>query len=172
MEKAKALLKEAGVTTPLRAELMVGNSNVTQQVGQLVQAMASEAGFDLKLRATEYATLIKEQASGNFQLSLQAWSGRVDPDGNIHQFVTCKGNLNDPKYCNPEVDRLLNAAREAGDQSSRIGLYDSALRILSSDLPLIYIYSEARIFAMTRKLQGFVAHPDGMIRLENVKFGS
>jgi peptide/nickel transport system substrate-binding protein len=172
VQKAQTLLKQAGVTTPLKAELMVGNSNINQQVGQMVQAMASEAGFDLKLRATEYATLIKEQAAGNFQLSLQAWSGRVDPDGNIHQFVTCKGNLNDMKYCNKEVDGFLNDAREAGEQSARIGLYDSALKILSSDLPVIYLYSEPRIFAMTKKLQGFVAHPDGMIRLENVKFGS
>jgi len=133
--------------------------------------MAGEAGFDVKLRTTEYATLIKEQQAGHFQLSLQAWSGRVDPDGNLHQFVTCKGNLNDPKYCNPEVDRLLNEAREAPDQAARIALYDSAQKILTSDLPVIYIYSEPRIFALTKKIQGFTAHPDGMIRLENVRFG-
>jgi len=171
VEKAKTLLKQAGVNSPLQVELMAGNSNTTQQVGQLIQAMAGEAGFDVKLRTTEYATLIKEQQAGHFQLSLQAWSGRVDPDGNLHQFVTCKGNLNDPKYCNPEVDRLLNEAREAPDQAARIALYDSAQKILTSDLPVIYIYSEPRIFALTKKIQGFTAHPDGMIRLENVRFG-
>ncbi len=169
VEKAKALLKQAGVTAPVQAELMAGNSNTTQQVAQLVQAMAAEAGFDLKVRATEYASLVKQQEQGNFELSLQAWSGRVDPDGNIHQFVTCKGSLNDGKYCNVEVDRLLNEARETGDQPERLPLYDAAQKQLNADLPVIYLFSEPRIFAMTSKLQGFVPHPDGMIRLDNVK---
>ena len=59
----------------------------------MVQAMASEAGFDLSLRPTEYAALQKESAGGNFQVVMLGWSGRVDPDGNIHTFVTCKLSL-------------------------------------------------------------------------------
>ncbi len=86
--------------------------------------------------------------------------------------MTCQGNLNDSKYCNQEVDKLLNDAREAGDQSQRIALYNAALKILRKDLPVIYLYAEPRIFAMTKKLEGFAVHPDGMIRLENLKVSS
>jgi peptide/nickel transport system substrate-binding protein len=170
--KAQALLKQAGIPLPVKAELMIGNSNTAQQVGQLIQAMGAEAGFDIQLRVTEFVTLIKEAQAGHFELSMNAWSGRVDPDGNLHQFVTCQGNWNDGRYCNPEVDRSLNEAREAGDQAQRIALYDAAEKVLMAELPIIYLYSEPRIFAMTKKLQGFVVHPDGMIRLENVRFGS
>ena len=89
---------------------------------QVVQAMVAEAGFDVTLRATEFATLLSEQTAGNFQLSRSDWSGRPDPDGNLHQFVTCEGGINDPKYCNPEVDRLLNEARAVTDPAARKAL--------------------------------------------------
>src|SRR3546814_11791284 len=77
----------------------------------MVQAMAGQAGFKLSLRPTEYAAMLAESSKGNFQMDMRGWSGRVDPDGNIFSFVTCKGTLNDGKYCNPKVDELLRKAR-------------------------------------------------------------
>ena len=62
--------------------------------------------------------------------------GRVDPDGNLHQFVTCKGGINDVKYCNPEVDTLLNDARKTPDAAARKVKYDAALKILNDDMPI------------------------------------
>jgi peptide/nickel transport system substrate-binding protein len=171
VEKAKALLKEAGVTPPLKLEFKVANNPVSQQVAQVIQAMTAEAGFEVNLLATEYATLLKEQQVGKFQVGLRAWSGRIDPDGNIHQFLSCKGNINDMKYCNPEVDKLLNEARQVTDEAKRREMYTAVVNIIQKDLPTIYLYFEPRIFAMTKKLQGLVPHPDGMIRLVNLKMG-
>ncbi len=65
--KAQALLKQAGVSLPVKAEMSVSNSTTIQQLGQLIQAMAAEAGFDLKLRATEFATQTKDMAGGQFR---------------------------------------------------------------------------------------------------------
>src|SRR5205807_5771538 len=48
--KAKALLKEAGVTTPIAVDFMVPKNVETEAVSQVIQSMAAEAGFDLKLR--------------------------------------------------------------------------------------------------------------------------
>ena len=81
------------------------------QMMQIIQSMVGRGRLRRQLKATEFATLLDEQTAGNYQLSRSDWSGRVDPDGNIHQFVTCKGGINDTKYCNPEVDKLLNEAR-------------------------------------------------------------
>jgi peptide/nickel transport system substrate-binding protein len=172
VEKAKALLKEAGAATPIKIEFKVANNPVSQQVAQIVQAMTAEAGFEVNLLATEYATLLKEMQQGNFQVSLRAWSGRIDPDGNIHQFQTCKGNLNDGRYCNAELDKLLNDARTVNDEATRRAKYTAAVSILQKDYPTIYLYFEPRIFAMTKKLQGLVAHPDGMIRFAGLKLGN
>ena len=132
--------------------------------------MVAEAGFDVKLKATEFATLLSAQTAGNYQASQIGWSGRVDPDGNIHQFVTCKGGINDAKYCNPEVDKLLNAGPPANDPR-RASRNTTRRRILADDLPIIYLYHQSWIWALNKKVTGFVPIPDGMIRLEGVKKG-
>jgi peptide/nickel transport system substrate-binding protein len=171
LAKAKALMKEAGHET-FDLEVQVANNPVQTQVLQVVQAMAAEAGFNVKLKSTEFASLLAEQSAGNYQASQVGWSGRVDPDGNIHQFMTCKGGINDSKYCNPEIDKLLDAARTSNNEEERKAKYDAARKILAKDLPIIYLYHPSWIWALDGKLEGFVPYPDGMIRLENVKFRS
>ena len=65
--KAKALLKEAGVTTPIALDFMVPNNPETRQVAEVLQSMAAEAGFDLKIRVTEFATSLKQAEDGDYQ---------------------------------------------------------------------------------------------------------
>lgn len=166
--KAKELMKEAGVET-LDVEVQVANNPVQTQMMQVVQSMASEAGINVKLKSTEFASLLADQSAGNFEMSQVGWSGRVDPDGNIHSFLTCKGGLNDGKYCSEEVDALLNKARTSNDLATRKASYDAAEKILSKDLPIIYLYHPTWIWALDKKIEGFVPYPDGMIRLENVR---
>jgi peptide/nickel transport system substrate-binding protein len=166
--KAKELLKAAGVDK-LTVEMQLPNNPVQMQLGQVIQSMVAEAGFDLKLKATEFATMLKEQTAGNFQLSQVGWSGRPDPDGNIHAFATCKGGLNDSKFCDPKVDELLNAARATNDLARRKAIYDEATALLEKNPPIIYIYHPKWLWAMNKAVEGFVPHPDGMIRLAGVK---
>ncbi|PND34900.1 ABC transporter substrate-binding protein [Achromobacter sp. HZ01] len=167
--KSKALLKQAGLER-VKAELVFGNNTTTSSIAEIVQAMAAEAGFDLSLRPTEYAALQKEASGGNFQIVMLGWSGRVDPDGNIHAFVTCKGALNDGHYCNPEVDKLLNEARTVPDTAKRKAIYDQAQTILQDELPGVYNYYQPWPFALAKKVQGFTPYPDGMVRLKGVSF--
>lgn len=169
VEKAKALMKEAGHET-LNVEVQVANNPVQTQVMQVVQAMASEAGFNVSLKSMEFASLLSDQSAGNYQASQIGWSGRVDPDGNLHQFVTCGGGINDSKYCNPDIDKLLDEARTSTDIDVRKQKYDEARAILMADSPLIYLYHQTWIWALSDSMDGFTAYPDGMIRLENVKF--
>jgi len=171
VEKAKSLLKEAGYDR-FEIELQHANNTTQTQMMQVIQAMAAEAGFDVKLKATEFATLLSEQTAGNYVLSRSDWSGRSDPDGNIHQFVTCKGGINDTKYCNPEVDKLLNEARASTDNGVRKEKYDAATKILDEDLPLIYLGHQAYLYATSKSVTGFTPSADGMIRLTGVKKGS
>ncbi|HMF67509.1 MAG TPA: ABC transporter substrate-binding protein, partial [Phyllobacterium sp.] len=81
----------------------------------------------------------------------------------------CKGGINDVKYCNPEVDALLNDARKSTDNTVRKQKYDAAAKILNDDLPVIYLGHQSYIFALKKNVTGFVPYPDGMIRLQGVK---
>jgi len=169
--KSKALLAAAGVTAPVRVELHMPNDPVTQQLGQVIQAMTAEAGFDVHLLALEAASMVQRDQQGDFETTLHIWSGRVDPDGDIHQFVTCRGSFNEMKYCNPEVDGLLNGARVILDPAERKAKYAAAMRIIDRDKPILYLFFEPHIFGAVQALHGFVLHPDGMIRLDHVTLG-
>ncbi len=166
--KAKALLKAAG-HEKVSVELFVTNNPVDNQLGQVLQAMAQEAGIDIQIRSTEFASQLRDQQQGKFQMSRIGWSGRIDPDGNIHPFVTTGGGQNDGKYSNPEVDRLLNQARTVYDPAERKKLYDAAQKILQDELPIVYLYNQTVFFALRKNLDGFVINPDGMIRLAGLK---
>jgi peptide/nickel transport system substrate-binding protein len=168
IEKAKALMKQAGVDH-VQIEMGTDNSPIVAQVMQMIQAMVAEAGFEVSLKQMEFATLLDQETAGNYQMARTDWSGRVDPDGNIHQFMTCKGGLNDVKYCNPDVDKLLNEARQSTDNAVRKQKYDAANTILSKDLPIIYFGHQSWIWAYKKSVTGFTPSPDGMIRLVGVK---
>jgi len=165
---AQALLAEAGYADGIDITIQVANNPVQLQLMQVVQAMASEAGINIEIEAKEFATLLADQSAGEFMGSQIGWSGRVDPDGNIHQFMTTGGGINDSGYSNPEVDRLLNEARTSTDMAVRQASYNAARDILNEDLPIIYLYHVTWIWALDDAIEGFVPYPDGMIRLEGV----
>ena len=58
VERAKALLREAGVTNP-SFTLMTPTTSDAQRIAQVVQAMAKEAGFDVKIQSTEFSTTLE-----------------------------------------------------------------------------------------------------------------
>ena len=165
--KAKALLKAAGYDK-LDVTLTYGNSTASNQMAQLLQAMLSEAGVNLKLLPTDYAAALDAAHRGDFEMLYSGWSGRVDPDGNLHQFLTCKGNLNYGQYCNPQVDSLLDDARVKSGLADRKALYDAASQILADDDPIVYLYVQPWPYLLSKKVQGFVAYPDGLIRLRGM----
>lgn len=166
--KAKALLKESGNPNPT-INLMVPNGSEEQQVAQVIQAMAQEAGFDLKIQAVEFATLLDHTTKGDFEAYQLGWSGRTDPDGNLYSFVACKAPLNDGHYCNAELDNLLDDARSTVDPAERMKAYDKVTALMQRDLPIIYLYNRKWIYGFTTKLAGFTPFPDGLVRVKDLK---
>ena len=77
--------------------------------------MAKEAGFDVKIQSTEFATSLNLADKGDFDAYVLAWSGRADPDGNLYSFDACKQPLNYAGLCDPKVDELLNLSRTQSD---------------------------------------------------------
>jgi peptide/nickel transport system substrate-binding protein len=169
LAKARALIKEAGATTPIVLDFMVPNNPETKAVAEVMQSMAAEAGFDLKLRVTEFATSLNEAEKGNFQLYLLAWSGRTDPDGNLYSFASCKGPLNYGKFCDPAVDALLDKARTVTAVAERKAIYEQVAAKWLTEGSVMYLYHRTLLFAHTTKLEGFKVMPDGLIRITDLK---
>ncbi len=143
---------------------MIPNNTEPQQVNQVIQSMAAEAGFDIKLQATEFASSLKLSTDGQMQAYQIGWSGRIDPDGNLYAFVACGAPLNDGHYCNETVDTELKAARAVDEPAERMKHYDKAADQLLKDLPIIYLYHRKWIYAYNKKVTGFTPYPDGLIR--------
>ena len=168
LERAKQLLKEAGVPNP-SFTLMTPTASDAQRIAQVVQAMAKDAGFDIKIQSTEFATSLKLQDQGQFEAYVLAWSGRADPDGNLHQFLSCKGPLNGSGYCKDDVEALINESRTTLDPARRAAAYDKIAQQVQKDRPVVYLYHRHWLWAHSAKLSGLRTVPDGMVRVQGLK---
>ncbi len=167
---AKALLEQAGVAGRVPVELTVSNSPALLQAAEVIQSMTAEAGFDVKIRAMEFASSLQAGYSGNFQAYMIGWSGRADADGNMWALMHTGGTFNYGHHSNPALDKLLDDARLVTDVGQRRALYAQAWTIQRQDLPLIYLWTASNIVGMKKNLDGFVQVPDGLIRLGGVHF--
>ena len=167
LAKAKALVKEAGVDHPV-LEFRVPNNPRDMQVAEVVQSMAAEAGIDVKLIAGEANANIQAMTAGDYQVHLNNWSGRADPDTNISIYLDCESFQDWGKYCNPEFQKALIAARGETDLAKRQALYRQVVKIYTDDRPMLVLYHFTWLFAHKAGLKGFVPVPDGLIRLQGV----
>ncbi len=135
----------------------------------MVQAMAAEAGFEVKIRVTEFATSLKEAEAGNYQAYMLAWSGRTDPDGNIQSFVSTGAPNNYSAYSNKDVDAALDEARTKNAMPERMAAYKRAAEQLAKDLPIVYLYHRLVIIAHRDRIEGYRQMPDGLVRVVGLK---
>ena len=130
--------------------------------------MAGEAGFDVKLNVMEFASSLAAEARGEFEAYMLNWSGRVDADGNLTQFIHTGASNNNQKYSNPAVDALLDQARVISDVAERRALYAQMWPLQRQDLPIIYLFSQKNLAGMTARVGGFRGVADGMVRLQGL----
>jgi peptide/nickel transport system substrate-binding protein len=169
VEKAKALLKEAGVTPPVAVDFLVSKGAETEAAAQVVQAMAAEAGFDMKIRVTEFATSLKQAETGDYQAFMLSWSGRIDPDGNSYVFMHSNAPQNYSVWANAEADKALNDARLVTDMAQRKALYEKLTKLEIEEEPILYLYHRRILIAHTKKLEGYKQMPDGLVRVVGLK---
>ena len=161
--KAKALLQQAGVAH-LTVALRTLNTPFDVQIGEIIQSMAAEAGITVKLQAGETNANIDANKRGDFQTALVIWSGRSDPDFNITQYLSCDGFQNWMKYCSPAFQTELEAARALTDPAKRQAAYHQVAATYIADRPILFLYHMTWLYALSKRVGGFVPVPDGLIR--------
>lgn len=166
---ARVLLQQAGITAPLRIDLLVASTPQGVQAGEVIQAMAAEAGFEVRVVAAEFGTVIAATMRGDFQVALGGWSGLLDPDSNAYAFLHTGSALNIAKYSNPTADQLLEQARAETDPDRRRTLYGQLWRQVQADLPLIYLWTPRNIVGVSRKVQGVTLLANGLLPLQDVR---
>jgi peptide/nickel transport system substrate-binding protein len=169
--RARALLKEAGVPNP-SFTLLTPTTSDAQRLALVVQAMARDAGFDVKIQAAEFATSLNMADKGEFEAYALAWSGRADPDGNLFSFHGCKQPLNYAGYCDAETDKLLAQSRSLRDPAERKKVFEQIAARVLKERPIVYVYHRKWLWAYNAKLTGVREIPDGLLRVQGLKLGS
>jgi peptide/nickel transport system substrate-binding protein len=169
LARARTLIA-ASASARVPVNFLVSNDPLDQRVAQIIQAMAGEAGFDVKLEVAESASLLGRLKSGDYQLALLIWSGRPDPDANIAMWVACDGFINWGQYCDPALDQILRQARSTTDAGERARLYSQAAAIYLAARPYLFLYHLKWFWGASARLDGFVPHRDGIIRLQGLRF--
>jgi peptide/nickel transport system substrate-binding protein len=139
--RAKALLAEAGAQN-LTIELEHLAETTTAQYSQVFQNQLARVGVNVVLKPREAATIIRDWSSGNYDLISFQLGPAPDPDSvlyrRFHSSAIVPKDVN-ANYSNPELDRLLDAARNESDAAKRKALYSQAQKIIVRDVPILIL---------------------------------
>ena len=164
--RAKKLLADAGLAGGYSSRW--SSSTTPSSVGSARSSRAwrrRSASTSVSV-PSEFASALKDNDDGKHAAFVIGWSGRVDPDGNIHQGQTCGGSLNATGACDEKIDALLNKAREVSDVDQRRALYREAIDLLAARRNTIFLYHPNYIVAFPKNLKGYKAVPDGLVRIK------
>ena len=164
---ARKKLQQAGASN-LSFTLIAATGTVTSQLAQVYQAMMAEAGITMKIELMDNGALSNRATTFNFDAALLNWSGRVDPDGNIYDWVRTGGTYNYGRYSNKDVDALLARARLQNAMSARKATYNVAVGKVLNDMPYIWVYHQNLIYGVNKNLSGLKPIPDGILRFKDV----
>ena len=128
-----------------------------------------EAGFDVKLLPLETTSAIERYLNGNFQMYIGNWSGRGDPDPTLYAFFSCEGGQNVNKYCNRDLEAVLNAGPLRADVAKRKALYEKATGIYLADFRRSRSITRTGSSRPAPAVEGLKIYPDGLLRLKGVK---
>lgn len=158
-EGAKALLAQAGVTTPLKLTLNTFEGAETQQIAQAIQAQLSQIGIDLEVVVTDYGAFAEAIAQDDHGLWLSSWGTvTMDADYTLWALLHSQQHGADNKafYANPQVDQWLEEARLTPDDAQRQALYRQIQEQVMADLPYLNLYYPLSSYAKNDRLQGEV----------------
>ena len=175
-EKAKQLLKEAGIKEGTEITLWAMpvqrpyNPNA-KLMAEMLQSDWGKIGIKAKIMTYEWGEYIKRSKGGENGAMLIGWSGdNGDPDNWLGTLFGCdaiNGN-NFSKWCNPEFDKLITAAKNTTDKEERTKLYKEAQQLLKEQVPLTPIAHSTVYQPMRKNVEGFKISPLGLMSFYGV----
>ena len=113
---------------------------------------------------------IEELESRQLQMFFMSWiADYPDPQDFLDIFFHSGSNGNYSGYSDPEVDRLLEAARIEQDEAKRFELYHAAEEAVVSDAPVIPLYHDITYTLAKPYVKGFSLSPLGLISFGNIQ---
>ncbi|HZF79204.1 MAG TPA: ABC transporter substrate-binding protein [Rubrivivax sp.] len=147
-ERAKALLREAGVTTPLNVTLSLPPPQYARKGGEIVAAMLAKVGVNAKIENVEWAQWLSGPFKGNFDITIINHAEPLD-------YATAYA---DPNYYfgydNAKFRGLVNQMASTSDQKEKARLWREIQRQLADDAVNVYIWNPAQVAVFKKGLRG------------------
>ena len=161
VEKAKALLEEAGVEEgSVNLKFTVGSDWQYQvDAAQMIKQQLAEIGINCEISAMESGVYFDGLNSGDFDLTVCGWSGFVDADEYLFDLFTTTGAYNQQNYSNPDVDKLLEEGRVTVDETERKEIHKEAQKLIAEEAPMAFLYMNSFTVAMRDDVKGYTVHP-------------
>lgn len=155
--KARALLREAGMTQGFKLNITVWSALLYQVRGaeairEQLRPLNIETNIDLRDQATFFDLFNGKKISTVF-----GWAGLVDPDDFADRFVSDSGT-NKYYFADPRVDELAARGRRETDRGKRAVIYGELQKLLAELSPAAFLYADRAFSIAPRKVKG-VGYP-------------
>ena len=146
-EKAKALLKEAGVALPLNVTLTLPPPEYARKGGEIVAAQLAKIGIVAKIENVEWAQWLSGPFKGNFDLTIISHVEPLDFD-----------RYADPAYYwgynSKAYNDLFAKYNGTTDAKARLKLVGDIQRQLATDSVNVYLYQLPQFAVSKKQLKG------------------
>ncbi|CRM23154.1 Dipeptide-binding protein [Pseudomonas sp. 31 E 6] len=168
LDKARALLKEAGVPEGTEFTLFTRNgggpTNPNPLLGaQRMQADLAQIGLKVNIKVMEWGEMLKRAKAGEHDMVSAGWAGdNGDPDNFLTPNLSCdaaKNGENYARWCNKEFQALIDKARADAEPQERAALYQQALDVFAKDQPWIPMAYPKMFTAMRKNVEGYTQSP-------------
>ncbi|WP_427979760.1 ABC transporter substrate-binding protein [Agarivorans sp.] len=166
--KAKALLKEAGVSN-LKTNIWAMpvqrpyNPNA-RRMAEIIQADWAKVGVDAEIVSYEWGEYLKRSKQGEHDTVLLGWTGdNGDPDNFLSVLLSCDavGGGNRAMWCYKPFNDVIMKAKQISNQADRTPLYEEAQLIFKEQAPWITIAHSVTYQPVRKEVQGFKIDPLG-----------
>ncbi len=156
-DKAKALLKEAGVKPgSLTVELYYNTSENHKNVMAAVADMLKNIGIKAKLNemeGTTYFNYLRE--GGDFNLARDGWRADYSDPQSFLFLYKSDSHFNYAKWFNKDYDSLLEKAAQTTDLKARADFFANAERLLLKEQPIIPLLTYASRALVSDQVEGW-----------------
>lgn len=156
-DRAREIVAESGVDTPVALTLNTFETAETRQIATAIQAQLSDIGIDLEVEVTDFGAFSRATSGTDHALWLTTWGTvTLDADYTLYALLHSSQHSGDnrSRYSNDQVDEWLEAARRTSDQARRRELYARVHRAVHEDLPYLTLYYPLSSYAKSVRLQG------------------
>jgi peptide/nickel transport system substrate-binding protein len=167
LTQAKALVAKSGFATPIPVTIIIGAGNDLQtKLATVIQSMAKQAGFAVTVKPEENVTGGNDASHGNYDIYMDSWSGRIDPDQNIQVFWSPTSTINYSNSNYPDINALLAQAAATSNPSDRKALYNQVVQLQNKYLDNVVLFHDRLILGSSQKVKGVVFLPNDVIDLK------